>query len=150
MKRIMLYVLLLVLVWIVPTERADIAQLRPVEVIAIYKTGDTVVMATDTDDMGIGHSAAAALENMRSTSPAVIYLDTAEYLLIEASAEAEVDGIRQELKKAVRICSVADSVDLKSAAQYLSVHGALPSLREWSRGQVLPLLHTENDRLKIS
>ena len=150
MKRIMLYLLILVLAWIIPTERVDIAQLRPVEVIAIYKNGDTVVMATDTEDMGVGSSAAAALENMRSTSPAIIYLDTAEYLLVEVSAQTEAETIRQELKKSVRICGIEGTIDLKSAAEYLPVHGDLPSVSDWNRGEYLPLLHVENDRLKIS
>ena len=150
MKRIILYLLILALMGFMPTERADVADLRPVEVIAIYKNGETVVMATDTEDIGVGVGVAEALENMRNTSPAIIYLDTAEYLLVESSAEEEVEAIRQELKNSVRICGVEGTVDLKSAAQYLPVHGSLPSLSEWSRGDDLPFLRAENDRLKIS
>lgn len=136
--------------WLIPTERTDVAQLRPVEVIAIYKTGNAVMLVTDTEDVGIGSSAAEALENMRSTSPAVIYLDTAEFLLVETAAEDEVDTLRRELKSSVRICGVVGEADLKSAAQYLPVHDNLPALQSWRAGDLLPVLHTENDRLKIS
>ena len=150
MKRLLLYGLILALVWLVPTERADVAKLRPVEVIAIYKKGNTVALTTDTEDVGVGTGATEALENMRSTSPAIIYLDTAEFLLVEDAAAGEVEAIRNELKDSVRLCKVSGKVDLKSAAKYLPVHGALPVLRSWKAGDVLPVLRNENDRLKIS
>ena len=136
MKRIIIYVLILIALLFVPVKDNDIGKLQPVEVVQVYRQGQQVTIRTDTGDLGVGNTAQLALQNLKDTTPGYIYLDTAEYLLIEASAEAEVDGIRHELKKAVRICSVADSVDLKSAAQYLSVHGALPSLREWSRDKI--------------
>ena len=150
MKRLLLYGLILALVWLVPTERVDVAKLRPVEVIAIYKSGNAVALTTDTEDMGVGMSAAEALENMRDTSPAVIYLDTAEFLLVEDTAVGEVEALRKELKDSVRLCNVSGKVDLKSAAKYLPVHGSLPVLRNWKAGGALPVLRIENDRLKIS
>ena len=150
MKRLLLYALMIGVVWAVPTEKADVAKLRPVEVIAIYKSGDEVLLMTDTEDAGAGRTAAEALKNMRSTSPAIIYLDTAEYLLVEAAAAGEAEALRKELKETVRLCGVAGQIDLKDAAQYLPVHGDLPSLRSWKAGDFLPVLHEENDRLKIS
>ena len=150
MKRLLIYAIILALVWALPTERADVAKLRPVEVIAIYKTGDVVILTTDTDDRGIGASAMEALENMRSTSPAIIYLDTAEYLLVEDKAKKEIEQLRKELKSSVRLCNVTGTVDLKAAANYLPVHGQLPELRNWNTDEMLPVLYTENERLKIS
>lgn len=150
MKRILLYALILAVVWVIPTEQVDVAQLRPVEVIAIYKNGNTVILQTDTEDIGTGSSAAEALKNMRSLSPAVIYLDTAEFFLIGDSAGGEAETLRKELKDTVRLCSISGKVDIKSAAKYLSVHGALPKLRDWRTADMLPLLRSENDRLKIS
>lgn len=150
MKRLLLYALIIGVVWAVPTEKADVAKLRPVEVIAIYKSGDEVLMMTDTEDVGTGRTAEEALKNMRSTSPAVIYLDTAEYLLVENTAVGEVEALRSELKAAVRLCGVPGPMDLKNAAQYLPVHGDLPALRNWRTGDLLPVLYEENDRLKIS
>ncbi len=150
MKRLILYALILAVIWIVPTERVDVAQLRPVEVIAIYKTGNTVILATDTEDTGEGNSAVEALSNMRKTSPAIIYLDTAAFLLVGDTAAEEAETIRKELKSSVRLCGVSGKVDLNSAAKYLPVHGKLPTLRSWKAGDYLPVLRTENDKLKIS
>lgn len=127
----------------------DVAKLRPVEVIAVYKSGNAVVMATDTDDIGMGENATAALENMRMTSPAVIYLDTAEYLLIGPGAEEEVDMIRQELKGSVKLCLMEGKIDLQQASLYLPVHEDPPCLRQWVKGENLPVITTENGRMKI-
>lgn len=150
MKRLALYALILALVWILPIERTDVAQLRPVEVIAIYKEGDTVILATDMEDIGIGTDTASALENMRQTSSAVIYLDTAEYLLIGQNAEKDALALRDSLKGSMQLCMTAYNVDLKDAAKYLPVHGKLPNLRDWEAGQTLPVLQSENGRIKIS
>ena len=62
----------------------------------------------------------------------------------------EVEHLRAELKRTVRICGVEGTVDLKSAARYLTVHGSLPKLQEWNAQIQLPVLTNENDRLKIS
>ena len=62
MKRLLLYALIIGVVWAVPTEKTDVAKLRPVEVIAIYKSGDEVLMMTDTEDVGTGRTAEEALE----------------------------------------------------------------------------------------
>ena len=150
MRRILLYALILVVACLIPTERADVAQLRPIEVIAIYKDGNTVFLQTDTEDVGQGSSAQAALENMRSMTPAIIYLDTAEFLLIDESAMDEIENLRNELKDSLKLCGVTGKVDLKLAAKYLSVHGELPKLRDWRVEKMLPVLCSDNGRLKIS
>ena len=149
MKRLMLYGLLIALVWVVPTERVDVAELQPIEVIAIYKQGDSVVVSTDTEDTGSGHNAVEALENMQATAPAVIYLDTAEYLLIGPGAEEEVERVRHTLKKRVKLCTVDGPIDLKQAAQFLNVHGNLPELWQWKAGEKLSFIISWDGRIKL-
>ena len=127
----------------------DVGKLRPVEVILILRNGDNVIIATDTDDIGIGNDAMAALEDMCRTSPAVIYLDTAEYLLMGPKAEGEMEKIRRELKDSVKLCRMAGQIDLKQAAQYLNAHGDLPCLKRWESGTKLPIITTVNNRTKI-
>ena len=147
MKRLLFYGLILAVVWVLPIERLDVAQLQPVEVIAIYPQGDQVILTTDTGDIGSGTDAMAALENMQQTSTGVIYLDTAEYLLFAPGTETEVEALRSELKDRVKICNVSQPIDLEDAAKYLPIHGDLPCLRQWQPGQILPILTVENSRL---
>lgn len=150
MKRVVIYILLLAAALLIPVDKVDVAKLRPIEVIYISKDGDTVLLQTDTDDVGLGADAAAALENMEQTSPAVIYLDTARYLLIGPGGEEPAQQLRGILKNGIRLCAVAEPVALTDVAQYLPVHGDLPKFTQWEAGEQLPILRLENDRIKIS
>lgn len=150
MKRIIVYGLLLVGVLLAPVEKLDVAKLRPIEVIYIAQEKETVILQTDTDDVGMGNDALSALENMKKTSPAVIYLDTAQYLLIGPDGEEAAQQLQQVLKDNIRLCKTQEQVDLKSVAKYLPVHGELPKFSQWKSGEKMPELRLENDRLKIS
>ena len=147
MKRLVLYALILALVWLIPVESTDVAKLQPVEVIAIYQTADTVYLSTDTEDFGVGKDALSALNHMKQTSTGVIYLDTAEYLLIGEGAHSAAEQLRQELKPSVMLCKVVGKVDLVQAAKYLDVHGKLPRLRSWNEENSLPILTIQNGRM---
>lgn len=149
MKRFALYGLLLALVWIIPVERTDVAQLQPIEVIAVTKMGEMVILETDTEDIGIGRNAAEALENMQKTSPAVIYLDTAQFLLVADGAEEETAFLQKELKKSTKLCAISSVVSLREAARYLDVHNTMPKLRDWRKGDPLPCLQMINGRFLL-
>lgn len=150
LKRIILYVLILGAVLLIPVERVDVAKLQPIEVIMIQRDRETVILQTDTGDMGTGADTIGALENMKATSPAVIYLDTAEFLLIGEGAEQDAQQLRQVLKKTVRVCRAEKTVDVKGVARYLTVHGKLPQLKQWEPRQSLPQITIEHERLKMS
>lgn len=109
-----------------------------------------MVLETDTEDIGRGADALSALEDMKQTSPAVIYLDTAEYLLIAKNARNEAEQLRGVLKETVQLCVTQEKIDLQEAAKYLTVHGEFPKLRHWQAGDPLPVIGLENDRIKIS
>lgn len=150
MKTWILYALILTATFLFPVERADVAKLRPIEVIYIYKDAETVILKTDTDDLGIGTDVASALENMKQTSPAVIYLDTAQYLLIGTDAQQDAQQLRGIVKNSMQLCLAEGEQDLKQVAQYLPAHGKLPSFGTWRPDQKLPFLYRENARIKIS
>ena len=82
MKRIPIYIILIALVFIAPVRRVDVGTLEPVEIIAVSKERGMTVVRTDTDDVGIGKSIEQALEDLKQTATGVVYLDTAEFLLL--------------------------------------------------------------------
>ena len=147
MKRILLYIGILAALIAAPVEASDVGKLRPVEVVSVYKEMNWIVMETDTEDKGYGGTVQQALQNLKDTSNGIIYLDTAEYLLLTKDTEGEAEELRQALKDNVRLCLAASSVDLAEASQYLSVHGNLPKLRNWSEGMELPVLSSFGDSL---
>ena len=80
--RKILYINIIVAVFFAPVDRLDIAKLLPVEAVAVYRENDTVVLKTDTDNTGRGKTVWEALKNLKENAVSVIYLDTADYLLI--------------------------------------------------------------------
>ena len=150
MKRLVIYVAVLAALFFVPVERADIGKLHPVEVVHIYKEGENVVIETDSQDVGIGETLEEAFADLKETTPGVIYLDTAEYLLISPDVEDALPDLRGILSDDVQLCYAENKVDLKEAACFLPVHGRLPQLKAWEEGVELPYLTCFSKRLKMS
>ena len=149
MKRILIYVLILVALLFVPVKDNDIGKLQPVEVVQVYRQGSQVVIRTDTDDIGVGTTAQLALQNLKDTTPGYIYLDTAEYLLLNKDATKDIEELRPVLRKSLQLCFAENEVDLQLAAKFLPAHGKFPQLKRWKQGKDLPELTVENDRLKF-
>lgn len=149
MKRIVIYIIVLLLLTLAPVKGADIGSLHPVEILKIYEENREVYVQTDTGDWGKGATGQAALEHLKETTAGTIYLDTAKYLLLEEGTEAVAEEIRPLLKKSVRLCNADQGVDLEEVASFLSVHGTLPQMEEWNTGDDLPQLTMVEKRLKL-
>ena len=149
MKRIVVYVLILLVVLLIPVERTDVGKLRPVQSVQIYELHSMIVIETDTGDRGVGESAVAALDDLKRTTPAVIYLDTAEYLLLGDGMEDAVESIREYLKESVELYYYRGEPELELVSQYLEIHGSAPRLKMWKKGQQLPVLDCREKHIKI-
>ena len=129
--RVIIYIVILALMLLAPVERLDVAKLEPVQTVAIYMESDTVVLETDTESTGRGADVRQAYQDLEENTPGVIYLDTAEYLLVSEDAAAHVDALRQYLKPSVMVSLWDGEGSIKDAAKYLSVHYDLPELKDW-------------------
>ena len=147
MKKILLYIGILAVMLVIPVKSLDVGKLRPVQVVSVYIEDEWTVIETDTGDYGIGATAKQALANMKDTAAGVIYLDTAQYLLIGKDAQNEAETLRDVLKQDTRLCYVEPKIDPKSAGEFLAAHSGLPKLKEWKTGQDLPVLTTFRKRL---
>ena len=143
MKRLPFYIVLLALTFLAPIKRVDVGQLQPVEAVFLVRQGEAVTLTTDTGDTGQGSTALEALYDLKETTPAVIYLDTAEYLVLSESAAQDVQALRDYLKGSVRVCYMDGEVGPEKAVQYLNVHAKLPKLKRWKAGDELPILTNE-------
>ena len=97
MKKILLYILLLGAALIIPVEGTDVGKLLPVELVQLDKMGDTVVISTDAGATGTGETVKAAIRDMEKTAAGIVFLDTADYLLVTESAMEEVESITEHL-----------------------------------------------------
>lgn len=149
MKRCILYIFIVAAVLALPKEPADVADLRPVQTVACYMTEGEYRIETDAGDYGVGRSVDDAYKNLIATTPGVIYLDTADYLLISEDAQAKIPQIGKYLKSNVGICMASGQCDLVAAGKFLSVHGNLPSISQWKNGLELPVLDCTSERIKL-
>ena len=150
MKRIIVYIAIMAALLLVPIQGADVGKLQPIEVAFVYRAGKQIVLETDTGDKGVGNTGAEALQNLKDTTPGIIYLDTAEYLLLTEDAQEAVEQLRPLLKKSVQVCTAEPGIDLALAAQFLPAHGKLPQLKQWQTGALLPHLTSVDKRLILS
>lgn len=119
--RTVLYILIIILMLFAPVQRLDVAKLQPVEAVAIYSEQDMVILKTDTEDIGIGETALQALQNLKDTTPAVIYLDTAEYVLVAEGAESWAEELKPYFKSAIKVRPYKGGV-VKEEVKYLDAH----------------------------
>ena len=117
------------------SQRLDVAKLLPISAVAVYREGEDVVLETDASYVGRGETALQALSDLKETVPAVIYLDTAEYLLVTEEAVPCVEELRQVLRPSVKVCVCQAAGRVKETVKYLEIHSNLPKLRHWNGGK---------------
>lgn len=150
MKRLLIYSVILAAVLLVPVERSDVGKLRPIQTVAVFHDGTQFVIETDTEDTGRGEALQQAFINLIETAPADIYLDTADFLLVDVTAETKIDELSGVLKDSVRLYRFTGDPDLQQASKYLSVHDGGIKMKNWKNGAVLPVLHCNGGQMILS
>lgn len=147
MKRIFIYIALLAAALMMPLRGTDVGKLQPVGLIQLYMEEDTVVIVTDTGDSGRGTTVDAAFKNLEETTSGIVFLDTADFLLVSKDAVNEVRSLEGYLKPSVRVCIAESDIDPVMAAEYLAVHRPAVRLREQEGFLQAEMLMKENGRL---
>ena len=129
MKRSILYMAALALIFL-GGRGTDIGSLRPVEVVQLTEKAGILMLETDTADQGWGLTVEQAVAKLKETTPGQIYLDTADFLLVEEGLESCLLKMDAYLKKGTRIAYVSEGVDLKSAAEYLRIHKPSATMKD--------------------
>lgn len=139
MKRIIIYCIILVGILWIPVERMEIRDLEPIQAVWMYREEGEIVLKTDTEDEGRGESVQEALEDMKEKSSGIVYLDTAQFLLVSDNAQEQIGELASYLKSKVKI-SLWEGGDLKEAARYMQSHKIGVKLSKWSHEVKLPKL----------
>ena len=130
MKRLLLYMCALALV-LLADRGTDIGSLRPVELVQLKEWNGLLILETDTGDRGWGLTVEQAVGKLKETTPGQIYLDTADFLLLEEGMEKYLLQLSEYLKKNSRMIYASAGVDLQEAAAYLQVHKPSKCIKEW-------------------
>ena len=131
--RIPLYIVILALLALAPVQRLDVAELEPVQTVALSVADNMLVIETDTKNTGRGKDLPAAINDLESNTPGVIYLDTAQYLLITEAVQGYAQELEAYLRNSVKVSLWDGKGSVEDAAKFLAVSDDLPTLRHWNR-----------------
>ena len=127
--RILLYIGILVSLLFAPVERLDVAKLEPVQTVAVRVENRQLVIVTDTKNRGRGDSVAEAVADLKKNTPGVIYLDTAQYLLLTEDAVSCCEALKGHMGASVRVSLWDGKASVENAAKFLDVRNDLPKLK---------------------
>ena len=140
MKKIIIYIIVLVIALWIPTNRIDISNLEPVQAVWISKKNDDYIIATDTEDVGVGETVREALQIMKDRCEKIIYLDTAQYLLVSDNCKESIGEISEYLKQRVKVSVWNGEGKLKDVAQYMQTHRVGVRLKDYFSSVELPVI----------
>ena len=138
MIRKLFYTVILGALFFAPLKRVEIANLEPIQAVWMYHVDGTLVLETDTQDKGSGATVAQALENMKASSPGIIYLDTAQYLFVSEDAQTQIPALQPYVKGTVRLCLWDGQGDIVDAVKYADAHKLGEKMKRWEQGGKLP------------
>ena len=104
-----------------PHPAVDIARLDPVRAIYLYMDGAAMTIETDSGDSGSGADLEAAYADLRANAHREIFLDTAEFLLLDPKVPI-TEAFDSLLRPDCRVMFTDAPPDLEKAAVYLSQH----------------------------
>lgn len=149
MRRMIVYFGILAAVLWAGDPGTDIGMLIPVETVFIQKQGDTIVIQTDSADTGTGATIKQAAEDLKEKADGVIYLDTADYLILNREAEALLYQLQSNQKQEVALCKADEQIDVQKATPFLRAHRPQLELSGWRAGMTLPSLEEAEGSFKI-
>lgn len=146
LRRWIIY-LIVILVSSTSFRGTDIAKLAPVEVVWLSENDGEVYLETDTGDSGKGENVRAAYNNMKASAPGMIFLETADYLILQNGDEHLIAEIYDLLRPTCKVCSAQRIPDMETVASFLSAHKPDLVLRQYRVGQeALPALEEKDGR----
>ena len=150
MKRWLVYLAVLVLCGTSANRGTDIGELAPVEVVWLTEENGQVYLETDTGDMGRGENVQEALCDMKATAPGTIFLETADYLIVQQGREDLLVQLYDILRPSCKVCVMQLMPDLEKAVTFLSAHEPLVTLRQYQVEKcALQILEEQDGRFEL-
>ncbi len=137
----------------VPFSGTDAAELQPVELLYLNRTGGMLEISTDTGDSGRGADLAAAFRDLKAGAAGKIFLETADTLLLSPSCEDLLNELPEYLRPACGVClGVGDisKTDLWEINEYLSAHEPGVTLLDLRAGETrIPILRFKLGEMRL-
>lgn len=116
-----------------PHPARDIAKLEPVRAVYLSMDNGVLNIETDTDDSGSGRSLSEAYADMKSKADGEIFLDTAEFLLLDPQVVITAE-FYDLLRPSCKVLRSEQKPDMERISDYLAVHTPESMLAEYRTG----------------
>ncbi|MBQ6839873.1 MAG: hypothetical protein IJO45_04190 [Oscillospiraceae bacterium] len=113
----------------------DVGKLCPVQAVMIRRENDGLRIITDGGQSGWGEDVSSAMEDLKKTASANVFLDTADYLLLKPGTEVWLKELKHHLRPSCSVCYASGALDLVEAAAYLQIHQPSLTLTQYEAGQ---------------
>ena len=104
-----------------PHPARDIGKLKPIRAVWLSMENGALSIETDTGDSGTGRTLTEAYEDMRSKADGELFLDTAEFLILDPDVPIEPD-IWDLLRPACKVVFSKEPPDLETISDHLAIH----------------------------
>ena len=153
MRKMLLCVVAIAIVgfigWL-PFAGTDVGKLHPVEVLTVSISGEQITIETDTGIRVTGDSLSAAIEDLKLASAGKIFLDTANYLLVNDEGIGLLPELFALLRPACQVYIFAGSGKWERVAKYLESHPSDVTLLGYMQGMKdIPKLSIQGEEYKI-
>lgn len=133
-----------------PFQGTDVADLLPVEIVRIRVDDGTIRVQTDTGNSGSGTDLQEAFHDLKSTAAGEIFLETADYLLVDEGTAAYLEALCEYLRPGCGVCLESGEQELAEAAAFLKTHEPPVSLQDYRAGERrLPWLRSVEGRMYL-
>lgn len=126
--------IIVLLLGCMPFSGTDVAMLKPVESLLVTVEETGISVRTDTGDSGSGDRLDDAFEDMKRSASGNIFLETAEYLIVNEAAVSLLPQLWEYLRPGCGVCVAQGEVDMEKAGSYLNAHKPGCSLQDYRAG----------------
>lgn len=113
----------------------DVGKLQPVQSVYMTCQGKSVVIETDTGDLGKGDTLEAAVEDMKASAVGEVFLETADYLLLSAECVELLPEAMKLLRPSCSVCLADEQPDMQQVGAYLQIHAPRTTLIRYRAGE---------------
>lgn len=129
-----------------PFKGTDVAMLEPAEILYVAFE-DGVLVETERGWYGKGATVEEAVQDLKTTSPGQVFLQTVDYLLVQQDSRFLLPDLYPYLRTGCMLCITEEKPDLQKAGQYLRAHRpAFTLLDVWTGNEKIPKLTMEEEK----
>lgn len=123
---VLLVFLILTFAGQLPFEIHDAAELTPIRTLQVEATGRGFILRGDGGQQGSGESFALAVEDLKSSSSGVAFLQTAQKIILSGNIDLAVEQViaSDALRPSSEVYTARERLDLEEVTAYLAARSS--------------------------